>query len=109
MKCFLRHALLLFSISVLAQQHAVPELDYIKEIADSERKNAAHKMAYKANSNTINYDVGYHRLLWEVDPAKAEIKGEVTTYFTALDDLDKIVFDLADNMKVSQVKQRGQI
>lgn len=108
MKCFLRHALLLFSLSALAQQHTVPDLEYIKEITDSERKNAAHKIAYKANPNTVNYDVGYHRFLWEVDPAKAEIKGEVTTYFTALDDLSKIVFDLADNMKVSQVKQRGQ-
>ena len=108
MKYFLRLILLLFSVSGLAQQHAVADLDYLKELSDSERKNAAQKIAFKANPNTVNYDIGYHRFLWEVDPAKAEIKGEVTTYYTALDDMEEILFDLADNMNVSEVKQRGQ-
>ncbi len=108
MKGFLLHILVLFSIHVYAQQSAAPDLDYLNEIVKSESKNAAHKIAFKANPNTTNYDVSYHRLLWEVDPAKAEIKGEVTTYLTALTDLNEIVFDLSDNMKVSQVIQRGQ-
>jgi len=108
MKGFLLHILVLFSIHVYAQQPAAPDLDYLDEIVKSESKNAAHKIAFKANPNTTNYDVSYHRLLWEVDPAKAEIKGEVTTYLTALTDLNEIVFDLSDNMKVSQVIQRGQ-
>ncbi len=108
MKYFLLYILLLFSLSGLAQKQAVTDLDYLEELSDSERKNAAHKIAYKANPLTAHYDIGYHRFLWEVDPAKAEIKGEVTTYYTALDDMKEIVFDLADNMKVSEVKQRGQ-
>jgi len=91
-----------------AQNKAIPELDYLKDISDSERKNAVQKIAFKSNAKTANYDVTYHRLYWEVDPAKAEIKGEVTTYLTALSDIDEIVFDLADNMKVSEVNQRGQ-
>ena len=108
MKGFLLPILVLFSIYGHAQQHALPDLDYLKDIADSEKKYAAQKTTFKANPKTVNYDVGYHRLFWEVDPAKAEIKGEVTTYFRALADIDEVVFDLADNMKVSQVKQRGQ-
>lgn len=108
MKGFLLQILVLFSMHGFAQKKAIPELDYLKNISDSERKNAVHKIAFKANPKTVNYDVAYHRLFWEVDPAKAEIKGEVTTYLTALTDLNEIVFDLADNMKVSQVRQRGQ-
>ncbi len=108
MKYFLYLILLLFSLSGLAQQHAATDLEYLEELSDAERKNAARKTVHKANPNTGNYDIGYHRFLWEVDPAKAEIKGEVTSYFTALDDIREIVFDLADNMNVSQVKQRGQ-
>ena len=109
MKYFLLHILLLFSLSGLAQEQTLIDLEYLKEMADSERKNAAHKIAYIANPNTVDYDVVYQRLLWEVDPAKAEIKGEVTTYFNALVDIEEIVFDLADNMKVSAVKQRGEM
>lgn len=109
MKYFLLHILLLFSVFGLAQQHAPTDLDYLKELSDFERKNATQKIAYKANPNTVNYDIGYHRFFWEVDPAKAEIKGEVTTYYTALDDMEEIVFDLADNMNVSAVKQRGSV
>ena len=108
MKGFLLQILVLFSMHGFAQETAVPKLDYLKAISDSESKNAAQKIAFKSNAKTANYDVTYHRLFWEVDPAKAEIKGEVTTYLTALSDIDEIVFDLADNMKVSEVKQRGQ-
>ena len=107
MKYFLLPMLLLFFLTGFAQEPASINLDYLKEISASESKNAANKIAYKANTNTVHYDVKYHRLLWEVDPAVAQIKGEVTTYFSALDDMDEIVFDLADNMSVSAVNQRG--
>lgn len=107
MKYFLLRMLLLFFLTGFAQEQPLTNLDYLKEISASESKNAAYKIAYKVNVNTVHYDVKYHRLIWEVDPAVAQIKGEVTTYFSALDDMDEIVFDLADNMSVSAVNQRG--
>ena len=107
MKYLMLQGLLLFFLSGIAQEQDFMNLDYLKEIAASEKENSAQKIAYKANPNTVNYDVSYHRLLWEVDPAIAQIKGEVTTYFTALNDMEEVVFDLADNMTVSQVIQRG--
>ena len=108
MKYLMLQGLLLFFLSGIAQEQDFMNLDYLKEIAASEKENSAQKIAYKANPNTVNYDVSYHRLLWEVDPAIAQIKGEVTTYFTALNDMEEVVFDLAGNMTVSQVIQRGE-
>lgn len=106
MKYFLHYVLLLFSLFSYGQQDLL-DFDYLDEIAKDEMKNAAHKVAYKANPNTVNYDINYHRLHWNVDPAVAQISGEVTTHFTANTDMDEIVFDLAGNMTVSKVTQRG--
>lgn len=107
MKYFILHIIILFSTLGLAQQTVSPELDYMKSIISSEQKNASAKISYKANINTVNYDVKYHRLEWEVDPSKAEIKGKVTSYYNALQDMDQITFDLSDNLTVSQVSQRS--
>ena len=76
-------------------------------IVASEQRNAAGKVAFKANLNTANYDIKYHRLEWQVDPAEASISGVVTSYVTALENLNEITFDLSSNMTVSEVKQRG--
>lgn len=103
----LRCILLLFSVSVTAQVTETFDLEYLKEIAASEEKKSVNKVAFKANPNTVNYDINYHRLYWEVDPTKAQIKGEVTTHFTALENMNQVVFDLAGNMKVTAVNQRG--
>ena len=108
MRYLLRNVFLLFSFSLCAQQSDEINLEYLKEISFSEGKSSAKKVAFKANPNTVNYDINYHRLYWEVDPTKAQINGEVTTYYTALSDMNQIVFDLADNMQVSSVRQRGK-
>lgn len=76
-------------------------------IIEAEAK-AAHKIInYKANINTSNYDLTYHRLEWNIDPAVAFISGNVTSTFTAKQDLTTVTFDLADNMIVSGVTQNG--
>lgn len=108
MKYLLLQLLLLFFFSGLAQEQDNLDIDYLEDIISFEQKNASQKVAFKANPKTVNYDISYHRFFWEVNPEKADIKGEVTTYFTALNEMDQIVFDLSDNMVVSEVIQRGQ-
>lgn len=76
-------------------------------IREAEVKSALNKMQFRPNANTGNYDVRYHRLELEVDPAVAYISGAVTTYFEAISPVTQIVFDLAAQMTVSQVLQRG--
>ena len=94
--------LLLFFPSFLNAQ------DYhTSDISVAEAQSALHRMQFRPNANTGNYDVKYHRLELEVDPSVAFISGDVTTYFEAKSNLDQVVFDLAANMTVSQVLQRG--
>ncbi|MCL7762149.1 T9SS type A sorting domain-containing protein [Polaribacter sp. Z014] len=79
----------------------------IIKIAEAEAKSAATKIHFKANPNTSNYDITYHKLEFSVDPAVAAITGKVTTTFTALDDLTTVTFDLDNNMTVTSVTQNG--
>jgi len=79
----------------------------IIEIAESEAKSAATKIHFKANPNTSNYDITYHKLEFSVDPAVAAISGKVTTTFTALNNLSTVTFDLDDTMTVTSITQNG--
>ena len=77
------------------------------QIVEAEAKSASKTIHYKANINTANYDVTYHRLDFTIDPSVAFINGIVTTDFTAKSDLTTVTFDLTDNMIVTQVIQNG--
>jgi aminopeptidase N len=56
---------------------------------------------------TANYDLKYVRLELDTDPDVAIISGTVTSHFEAVGAINQITFDLASNMNVSQVTQRG--
>jgi aminopeptidase N len=75
----------------------------IRTISEAEAKSASKKIHFKANPNTSNYDITYHKLEFSVDPAIASINGKVTTTFTALQNMNSVTFDLDDNMTVSSV------
>ncbi|WP_370477250.1 M1 family aminopeptidase [Tamlana flava] len=79
----------------------------LNSIREAEAKSALKKMLYKANENTGSYDLKYHRLEFTIDPSVAFISGSVTSYFVAKENLSEITFDLASNMAVSEVMQRG--
>ncbi len=79
----------------------------LNSIREAEAKSALKKMFYRVNSNTGNYDLKYHRLEFDLDPSVDFISGDITSYFVAKENMNDITFDLADNMMVSQVLQRG--
>jgi aminopeptidase N len=64
-------------------------------------------MSLVVNPNTLNYDVTYHELRYTVDPAVYFITGEVSTTFTALENMSSITFDLANEMVVTSVTKNG--
>lgn len=73
-----------------------------------ERKAFSSKMNFKASPETNNYDIIYHRIHWEVDPAKYYIKGEVCSYFKATEStLSSIYFDIIDALTIESVTQNG--
>ncbi|WP_225035844.1 M1 family aminopeptidase [Winogradskyella sp. SM1960] len=100
---------LLACITVICavQLHAQDYSETLNAIRNSEAETALRQMMNNQNANTGNYDVKYHRLELNVDPSIVEISGDITTYFEAKEDMTEITFDLADNMTVSQVLQRG--
>lgn len=103
MKTILRSVFFLITICSFAQNPA------FNSVRESEAKSALHRMEFRANPNTGNYDVKYHRLELNVDPTQAQINGDVTTYFEAKSPMNQITFDLTENMVVSEVVQRGNL
>lgn len=103
MKQLLSCLFLLTAFQINAQDYH----ENLKAIRSAEANRALSKMANTINANTGNYDVKYHRLELNVDPAVSQIAGEITTYFEANEAMTEITFDLADNMTVTQVMQRN--
>jgi len=97
----------LFSLMSFGQEKEENAADQLDEIIHFEKTRTTKKITFKANPNTANYDLKYHRLEWTVDPSEDKIEGQVTSFFIADENLNSIVFDLADNMIVSKVSQRG--
>jgi len=95
---------LLFSISfAFAQNDDVAS----EKLRESEMRAASSLMSLVVNPNTLNYDVTYHELRYTVDPAVYFITGEVSTTFTAIEDMSSITFDLANEMVVTSVTKNG--
>src|SRR5690554_4766727 len=92
---------LFISIIAFSQNH------YLDEISEAEAKSASGHFAPQRNMNTGNYDLKYARLELNVNPTQAYISGKVTSHFEAKENMSSIVFELVDNMTVSEVKQRG--
>ena len=83
--------------------------DDFEKMVQSEKKAAASKIAFVTNLNTSNYNVIYHKLEFNVDPAVYFISGKVTTTFIATSNINTITFDLANELNVSSVTQAGNI
>ncbi len=82
-----------------AQDH--PEM---KELYLSEQHHARSKAQFRSNPLTQDYDVTYHCLSVEVDPAISYITGKVTTHFRPqLPGLDILHFDLSDGMQIDSI------
>ena len=96
--------LLAFVFSSINAQSSIDELN---SIANREMKGAESKMNALVNPNTQNYDVIYHELRLEVNPISTtpSIIGEVKTTFKALQNMNTVVFDLAQQLAVSSVKK----
>ena len=95
------------TLGVFAQKESYYKDSYLKELIDVERNTGLKKMMLQRSPNSVNYDVKYHRLEWNVDPSQASISGTVTTYFKATENMNSITFDMANNLTVSSVTQRG--
>ena len=96
-------------ISLLLSSHTFTQTfeDDQSAIIEAETKSASSRIYFRANANTGNYDVKYHKLEFTINPSVASISGIVTTHFEAKENMTQVTFDLTDNMTVSQVLQNG--
>ncbi|SFU68588.1 Por secretion system C-terminal sorting domain-containing protein [Pustulibacterium marinum] len=78
-----------------------------KQIVNSEMNRTQSEMEFQQNPNTEGYDLKYHRLEFNLDPAEYYVDGNVTTYFEAEGDLNSITFDFTDQIAVSSVTRNG--
>ena len=92
--------LLLFSISFVFAQNTDSEYE---KMVNAEMKSASNLMSVQVNPNTLNYDITYHELKFTIDPAVYFITGEVSTTYTALQNMSTVTFDLANEMNVTSV------
>ncbi len=78
-----------------------------EKIANLEMKSAGKLINLLVNPNTQNYDITYHKLEFNVDPAVYFVSGKITTTYTALSNINSVYFDLANELTVSSVKKNG--
>ena len=99
MKNFYLFVLLISNFFSVAQ---TDEIEF-ENMVEAEMKSAASIQNFQVNPNTQNYDITYHELRFTVDPSVYNIVGQVTTTFTALEDMNSVIFDLTDVLTVSSV------
>ena len=101
-------AVMLFGISVFSQEEFDGICKDLSAIIEAEQHHHQQILEFRTNELTQNYDLKYHRMSWEVDPAVNYIKGEVTSFFTPKeDDFQQINFDFADNMTINAISYHG--
>uniref|UniRef100_UPI00404A7271 M1 family aminopeptidase n=1 Tax=Flavobacterium sp. TaxID=239 RepID=UPI00404A7271 len=102
--------LILLLINFLFCYPQVENMDFDRMV-EAEMKAASSLENFRVNTNTLNYDVTHHELRFTVDPAIYGIFGSVTTTFTALSDMNTVVFDFYKKstapFTISSVKSNG--
>lgn len=81
--------------------------DEVCKIAHYEAMAAAKKMSFKSHGLSTNYDVTYQQMQWRVNPDQRFISGEVYTEFRALEDMNRLYFDLHSALVVDSVRGRN--
>lgn len=104
---FLSLLFFFLTLSLSAQKTSYYKDSYLAELIHAEKNGGLKKLLFQRSQNTGNYDVKYHKLEWDVDPTEASISGSVTTHFVAEENMTTITFDMANNLIVSEVTQRG--
>ena len=92
---------LLLSLSVAFAQSRREER---MQLVEAEMKSASNTFSVQVNPNTLNYDITYHRLDFTINPSVKFITGKVTTTYTALENMNTITFDFANQLTASSVK-----
>ncbi len=102
------HSLLLILLPFALFSQA-PDPDFMEKIARTDEAQRMKKAAFAEPSRTGEYDLTYQRMEWQIDPAVRFIAGKITSRYTSeIPSLQRIRFDLRENMTVDSVKSGNQ-
>ena len=102
MRCIVLSVLTILALNLMAQELHICKDVMALEQAEIERYKT--KIQFRSSDFTKDYDVVFHRMHWEVDPAFNYIKGEVLTHFIpTTNNFGKIHFDFADELNVNAI------
>jgi aminopeptidase N len=94
-------------LAVLSQSLPFIEKDF-DSIINMERRSGQQQMEMNSSSAASNnFDIGYLRCEWQVDPAVSYLNGKVTAVFTITGSGDKITFDCYSDLTVDSVLYHG--
>ena len=94
-------------LTVFSQSFLLMEKDF-DSIVSMETRSAQHRMEMeKSSAASNNFDIGYLRCEWQVDPAVSYLQGKVTVVFTITGSGDKITFDCYSGLTVDSVLYHG--
>jgi aminopeptidase N len=100
------YILFLYLLTVKVTFAQAPDPDFAEKLAIRESAGMLKMTSFRESPGYAETDMLYHRLEWTVDPAIQYIRGKVTSYFRVNSaTLDKIPFDLLDNLTVDSVQQ----
>lgn len=100
--------MLLFAAAALpAAAQPGPAPDPLNVIVQGERHSPVVGTLRSGAPPTRSYDLKYMRCEWDLDPDDHFISGSVTSWFTAMDNLQQVVFDLRHELTVDQVSHHG--
>jgi len=99
---------ILFLFFIFLSSYAQTEEDDFNKMVEAEMKSASSRQQVEANPNTLNYNVTYHELRFTVNPAVYYIEGQVSTTFTALENMTTVTFDLTNQLTVDSVTLSGE-
>ncbi len=102
-------AFLLYTSGLSAQLDGICK-GHLAPIIELEQHSAELVMNFTANVLTQDYDLKYHRLEWEVDPANYYIKGRITSYFVpTAANFQRLHFDFSDPMTINSITYHGNM
>jgi aminopeptidase N len=105
----MRGATTLLAACFLQLLQAQPSFDpaSMARIAAGERGGHHCGAGHARSTPGRGYDMAYHRLELQVDPAVRAVNGSVTHYFTPLEDLETLLLDLSQELAVLGVTRNG--
>jgi aminopeptidase N len=83
--------------------------DHLCKLIEHEQHRHTAQSVSRGVSYMDNYDISYHRLVWQIDPAVHYIAGAVTTHFRSTEAaVSQIYFELSRDLRVDSVLYRGR-